>query len=121
MESSAGNPADLELQQENSDESIESAESAINEPLNVTEPPVPAVTQTFVMTTRTESWTSIQSASGRVLYQKTLKSGEELSLPLEDLPWKVRIGNASYATVVVRGETLQLRTSSGNVADFEVK
>lgn len=121
MVSSAGNPADLEIQQEAADENIESAESAINEPLDVTEPPAPVVTQTFVMTTRTESWTSIQSASGRVLYQKTLKSGEELSLPLEDLPWKVRIGNASYATVVVRGETLQLRTSSGNVADFEVK
>lgn len=93
-------------------------ESTDNDTVNVTD--ISVVPQMFVMTTRTESWTSIQSASGRVLFQKTLKSGEELSLPLEDLPWKVRIGNASYAIVTVRGEALPLRTSSGNVADFEV-
>lgn len=121
MGASTSDSAALEIQQENPDESIELSESVVDNTSNVTEPSAPIITQTFVMTTRTESWTSIQSASGRVLYQKTLKSGEELSLPLEDLPWKVRIGNASYATVVVRGETLQLRTSSGNVADFEVK
>lgn len=121
MESSTADPAILEIQQEATDENIESAENAVHEASNVIESPTPVMTQRFVMTTKTESWASIQSASGRVLYQKTLKSGEELSLPLEDLPWKVRIGNASYATVIVRGETMQLRTSSGNVADFEVK
>ncbi len=67
------------------------------------------------------SWVQVTGASGRVLVQRGLQSGEQVAFST-DLPLAVVIGRADGVEVTVRGEGLNLAPlTRNNVARFEVK
>ncbi|MDH5207131.1 MAG: helix-turn-helix domain-containing protein [Burkholderiaceae bacterium] len=67
------------------------------------------------------SWVEITDANGRILVSQLAHAGEVLR-PAGALPFAVVIGDASKATVVVRGEPLGLEpVTRGNVARFSIK
>lgn len=72
-----------------------------------------------------ESWVEVKDAKGRVIWQRTLQSGDKAGVrsTLGTLPFKVTIGRANQTQVSVRGQVFDLVpvTSKDAVARFSVK
>lgn len=74
----------------------------------------------LVITARGTSWVQVRNLAGGTT-QKTLGAGEKLIAPGAP-PWTVVIGKADAATVMVRGQPLDIASfTRENVARFEVK
>lgn len=72
-----------------------------------------------------ESWVEVKDANGRVIWQRTLQSGDKAGVrsTLGALPFKVTIGRANQTQVSVRGQVFDLApvTSKDAVARFSVR
>jgi cytoskeleton protein RodZ len=67
------------------------------------------------------AWVQVTGASGRVLVQRELKSGEAVGFS-SDLPFSVVLGRADVVQVNVRGQAMDLAPHTrSNVARFEVR
>jgi cytoskeleton protein RodZ len=67
------------------------------------------------------SWVEVTDASGKVVVSQTAGAGEAIQ-PAGKLPFNVVIGDASRATVKVRGEAFDLEpVTRANIARFTVK
>ena len=67
------------------------------------------------------SWVEVTDASGKVLVSQIARAGEVLQ-PVGTPPFSVVIGDASKATVTVRGEAFNLEPATrANIARFTVK
>jgi len=93
-------------------------------PLESTRQPTPVnPAESDVLTLRAteSSWVQVTGASGRVLLQRQLQTGEQVSFS-SDLPLAVVVGRADQTAVTVRGQPLDLGPlARNNVARFEVK
>jgi cytoskeleton protein RodZ len=79
--------------------------------------PVPLVTMTF----NGVSWVEVTDANGKVLLSQLAKAGE-VHQPSGTPPLSIVIGDASKATVAVRGEPMNLETvARSNIARFTVR
>lgn len=96
--------------------------------LAVTQPAsaaLPAIADTsaalLMLRARGDSWVQVRDASGRVVFEKKLASGD--AVPVSGvLPLSVVVGRADVTDVFVRGKPLELNAvSRENVARFEVK
>ena len=70
-----------------------------------------------------DTWVQVKEPKGKVIFEKTLKSGQEQEISGTP-PWRVVIGNAkSGVEVQVHGEPLDLAAivGKGTIARFEVK
>lgn len=82
-------------------------------------PSVPA--ETLALRARSESWVQVRDKSGAVVLQRSLVTGESVSLTVP-APLAVVIGRADATEVVVRGKPFDLvPVTRENVARFEVK
>ncbi len=67
-----------------------------------------------------DSWVQVKDANGAVVFEKTIKAGEEHDIA-GTAPWKVVIGNAVAVKLLVRGESFDLqKVMKGSTARFEV-
>ena len=67
-----------------------------------------------------DSWVQVKDANGAVVFEKTIKAGEEHDIA-GTAPWKVVIGNAVAVNLLVRGESFDLqKVMKGSTARFEV-
>lgn len=74
-----------------------------------------------VVRSSSESWIEARDSAGKVLMSRMVSSGEEVGVNGE-LPIKLKIGNASSATVLFKGQPFDLRPyTSGSVARVELK
>jgi cytoskeleton protein RodZ len=75
----------------------------------------------LMLRARGDSWVQVRDASGRVVFEKKLASGD--AAPVAGaLPLSVVVGRADVTDVFVRGKPLELNAvSRENVARFEVK
>lgn len=86
---------------------------------------LPAIADTsaalLMLRARGDSWVQVRDASGRVVLEKKLASGD--TAPVSGvLPLSVVVGRADVTDVFVRGKPLELNAvSRENVARFEVK
>ncbi|WP_101046681.1 helix-turn-helix domain-containing protein [Macromonas nakdongensis] len=93
-------------------------------PVPVESPAAPApvaADSVLQMQARGASWVQVTGASGRVLLQRGLQAGEQVSFSA-DLPLTVVVGRADETQVTVRGAPFDLVPyTRNNVARFEVK
>lgn len=83
--------------------------------------PVDLSRQPLTLKAKEASWVQVTGASGRVLIQRSLQSGEVVSVGT-DLPLTVVIGRADETEVLVRGVQFDLTPHArNNVARFEVR
>lgn len=86
---------------------------------------LPAIADTsaalLMLRARGDSWVQVRDATGRVVFEKKLASGD--AAPVSGvLPLSVVVGRADVTDVFVRGRPLELNAvSRENVARFEVK
>ena len=86
---------------------------------------LPAIADTsaalLMLRARGDSWVQVRDATGRVVFEKKLASGD--AAPVSGvLPLSVVVGRADVTDVFVRGKPLELNAvSRENVARFEVK
>ena len=86
---------------------------------------LPAIADTsaalLMLRARGDSWVQVRDATGRVVFDKKLASGD--AAPVSGvLPLSVVVGRADVTDVFVRGKPLELNAvSRENVARFEVK
>ncbi len=75
----------------------------------------------LMLRARGDSWVQVRDATGRVVFEKKLASGD--AAPVSGvLPLSVVVGRADVTDVFVRGKPLELNAvSRENVARFEVK
>lgn len=74
-----------------------------------------------VVRTSSESWVEARDASGKVLMSRMVSEGEDVGVNGE-LPIRLKVGNASSATVLFKGQPFDLRPyTSGSVARVELK
>ncbi|GAA6120095.1 helix-turn-helix domain-containing protein [Acidovorax sp. FG27] len=77
--------------------------------------------EVLVIAAKATSWVQVRSLGGGGTTQKTLNAGDRLVAPGSP-PWAVVIGKADATTVLVRGQPLDIASSTReNVARFEVK
>jgi cytoskeleton protein RodZ len=89
---------------------------------SVSQPEGEAVSSSLLLLrTRGESWVQVKDATGRVVFEKKMGSGD--SAPVSGaLPLSVVVGRADVTDVFVRGKPFELNAlSRENVARFEVK
>jgi len=81
----------------------------------------PPSSDVLVIAAKATSWVQVRNLSGGGTTQKMLNAGDRLVAPGSP-PWAVVIGKADAATVLVRGQPLDIASSTReNVARFEVK
>ncbi len=74
-----------------------------------------------VVRTSSESWVEARDATGKVLMSRMVSEGEDVGVNGE-LPIRLKVGNASAATVLFKGQPFDLRPyTSGSVARVELK
>ncbi len=77
--------------------------------------------EVLVIAAKATSWVQVRSLGGGGTTQKILNAGDRLVAPGSP-PWAVVIGKADATTVLVRGQPLDIASSTReNVARFEVK
>lgn len=77
----------------------------------------------LVFKARSSSWVKVRDSAGATILQRTLAAGESASVPSSgNFPWSVIVGRANVTDVYIRGDLLNVpSTSRENVARFEVK
>lgn len=70
----------------------------------------PSGTPTISITSRTASWIQAVDAGGRTLVQRELKAGDQMVID-GAMPISLTVGNASKATVLLRGQPVDLAPS----------
>lgn len=91
------------------------------EPAPAPSQPLPVTGSVLTLSFTGSSWVEVTDAAGKVLLSQTARSGETLQ-PLGELPLSVVIGDASKASVAVRGQPFNLESATrSNVARFTVK
>jgi cytoskeleton protein RodZ len=94
---------------------------AVVEPAPAPSQPLPVAASVLSLSFNGSSWVEVTDAAGKVLLSQTARQGETLQ-PAGELPLSVVIGDASKATVTVRGQALNLESATrSNVARFTVK
>lgn len=103
------------------------ADTSSAEPVEVAED-TPATEKTAVIaqdlrfTASGSTSITVKTSDDKVVMTRTLRKDDEVSVPLENLPLKVNVGNAKVTTVQLRGEAFDLKPyTKRNVANFEVK
>ncbi len=99
-----------------------SSSPAVAQPASAALPAIADTSAAFLMLrARGDSWVQVRDASGRVVFEKKLASGD--TAPVSGvLPLSVVVGRADVTDVFVRGKPLELNAvSRENVARFEVK
>ena len=89
--------------------------------VGISEPSGAAVAAVLAMSASHDTWVEVTDSAGRVLIQRVLKKGEDMSFA-DGAPYAVVVGNAAGANVLVRGQSLDLASlTKNNVARFAVK
>lgn len=84
-------------------------------------PAAPVAADALRLRARQSSWVQVTGASGRLLLQRTLQTGEEIAFS-NDLPLAVVVGRADATEVLVRGNAFDLTPYvRDRVARFEVR
>lgn len=75
----------------------------------------------LVVQARARAWLEVQDANKRVLIARDLQPGETVGLDGPP-PLRVRLGNATAATLTYRGQVVNLKSvTRGNIAQLELK
>ena len=99
----------------------ESQPAAAIEPAPAPSLPLNDAESLLLMTFSGSSWVEVTDASGKVVVSQTAGTGEAIQ-PAGRPPFSVVIGDASKATVKVRGEAFDLEpVTRANIARFTVK
>jgi len=94
---------------------------AVAAPVQVEAASAPQETPVLKLRVREASWVQVTGSGGRLLLQRTLQPGEDVSFGA-DLPLSVVLGRADAAEVQVRGAAFDVTPYVRNrVARFEVK